>query len=110
LVGPADGAGDRDPWVELFNNSAAPVSLNGFYLADNYSSNLTQWAFPPGATLAPGEYKLIWADGEPGESTATEWHTSFRLDYGGTVALVRTLSGQQQIMDYLTYPVPGANV
>ena len=110
LVGPADGAGDRDPWVELFNNSGSPASLNGYFLADNYSSNLTQWAFPAGATLAPGEYKLVWADGEPNESTASEWHTSFRLDYGGTVALVRMQSGQPQIVDYLTYPVPGANV
>lgn len=110
LVGPADGAGDRDPWVEIFNNGTTPINLDGYFLADNYSTNLTQWAFPPGATIAPGQYKLVWADGETGESTASEWHASFRLDYGGTVALVRLFSGQPEIIDYLTFPVPGANV
>jgi lamin tail-like protein/putative Ig domain-containing protein len=110
LVGPSDNAGDHDPWIELFNNSGVPINLSGYFLADNYSSNLTQWAFPAGATIAPGEYKLVWADGEPGESTATIWHTSFRLDYGGTIALVRLIGGQPQVTDYLTFPEPGANI
>ncbi len=110
LVGPADGAGDRDPWIELFNNGPTTINLDGYFLANNYSTNLTQWAFPAGATIAPGQYKLVWADGEDAESTTAEWHTSFRLDYGGTLALVRLVAGQPQIVDYLTFPVSGANV
>lgn len=107
---PTDGAGDRDPWIELFNSGATPINLSGYFLANNYSSNLTEWPFPPGATLAPGEYKLVWADGEPGEATASEWHTTFRLDYGGTLALVRLVGGEPQIVDYLTWSDPGANI
>ena len=110
LVGPTDDAGDSDPWIELFNSGNTTVDLSGYFLADNYTSNLTQWAFPAGATIAPGQYKLVWADGEPAESTATSWHTSFRLDYSGTLALVRVVAGQPQVTDYLTWTVPGANV
>lgn len=110
LVGPTDTAGDSDPWIELFNSGATPINLEGYFLANTYWSNLNQWAFPPGATIAPGEYKLIWADGEIDESTASEWHTSFRLDYGGTLALVRPVGDGLQITDYLTWTDPGANI
>src|SRR6185436_13783440 len=48
--------------------------------------------------------KIIWADGEPGESSGANLHTSFRLNSTtGSVALVRLVAGQPQITDYLTY-------
>lgn len=104
VSGPLDNAGDREPWLELYNGGPTNVDLSGYYLADNYSSNLTQWQFPAGYTLAPGEFRLVWADGEPGETSGTNAHTSFRLPVGnGTVALVRMVGGQPQITDYLTY-------
>jgi hypothetical protein len=104
LTGPADGFGDVHPWLELYNSGPAPISLEEFYLADNYTTNLTQWQFPPGATIAPGQFLVVWADGEPGETGAGEWHTSFRLDPGtGSVALVRLLGDSPQVMDYLNY-------
>jgi hypothetical protein len=104
LTGPADGQGEREPWIELYNRGTGVVSLAGCYLADNYS-NITQWAFPPGASLQPGEFKIIFADGEPGESTASEWHTSFRLSAGsGEIALAWSPGGgAPQVLDYLTY-------
>ena len=103
-IGIADAAGDRDPWIELYNAGTNTLSLDTYYLADNYDTNLVQWPFPAGATIAPGQFKIIWADGEPGESTGSELHTSFRLAAGsGTVALVRVVEGQPQVLDYLTY-------
>jgi len=101
--GPVDGMGEHDPWLELYNAGANVVSLNGYYLSDNYS-NLTEWAFPPGATINPHQFLVIWADGEPGQGTATELHTSFRLAAGtGSLALSRLVNGQAQIVDYLNY-------
>jgi lamin tail-like protein/Big-like domain-containing protein/CotH protein len=103
LTGIADNTGDRDPWIELYNSSASPISLDGYYLANNFST-LTQWQFPPGSTINPGAFKLVWADGETGESTATDWHTSFGLSGPtGVVALVRMVASEPQIVDYLTY-------
>jgi hypothetical protein len=103
LVGVADGQGDRDPWIEIYNSGNTPVSLDGYYLANDYT-NLTQWAFPAGAVLQPGEFKVVFADGEPGESTSAEWHTGFRLNSGnGSVALSWSPGGATQILDYLNY-------
>ena len=102
-TGVTDNVGDRDPWIELYNSTASPISLDGYYLANNFST-LTQWQFPPGSTINPGQFKLVWADGETGESTATDWHTSFGLTGPtGSVALVRIVSGEPQIVDYLNY-------
>jgi hypothetical protein len=104
LTGPVDSQGEREPWIEIHNAGATPMSLDGFYLADNYT-NLTQWAFPAGSVLQPGEFKVIVADGEPGESTASEWHTSFRLPAGsGSVALVRVpAGGGSEVVDFFNY-------
>lgn len=103
LTGPADNQGEREPWIELFNAGATAIDLSGYTLADNYT-NLAQWSFPAGATIQPGEFKLVIADGEPGETTASQWHTSFRLHAGhGSVALGWSPGGALQVLDYLNY-------
>ncbi|HOK77973.1 MAG TPA: lamin tail domain-containing protein, partial [Verrucomicrobiota bacterium] len=101
----ADRMGDFDPWVELFNGGTNTVSLNGFYLATNYAQP-TLWPFPATASLAPGEFRIVWLDGEPTESTANEWHTSFRLPAGeGALALTYSTGGTNKILDYLHYNI-----
>jgi hypothetical protein len=103
ITGISDGQGQREPWIELFNSGAAPISLDGYYLSDNYA-NLTKWAFPTGAVIQPGEFKVVFADAQPAQSTASEWHTNFRLAPGtGSVALSRDANGAMQIIDYLNY-------
>ncbi|WP_205880830.1 lamin tail domain-containing protein [Limisphaera ngatamarikiensis] len=100
-----DGAGDYDPWLEIFNAGPAPVSLNGLYLTTNYAEP-TRWAFPAGAVLPAGAFAIVWLDGEPGESTATEWHANFRVSPGaGQVALVQVAGGRTNVLDYLNYSV-----
>jgi hypothetical protein len=53
---------------------------------------------------------LIWTDGQPEQATATDIHTSFRIDYRGTLALVRLTNNQPQITDYLRWTGLRANV
>ncbi|MCI0364198.1 MAG: lamin tail domain-containing protein, partial [Phycisphaerales bacterium] len=106
-----DASNTPEPWLELYNAGTNALSLDGLYLANNYVSNLTQWAFPPSITLAPGEFKIVWLDGDPGQSSGTNLHTSFRLHpSSGTVALVRMVGDEPQIMDYLTYNNIGPNL
>ncbi len=98
-----DSAGESDPWMELYNSGTSPVSLDGWDLADNYT-NLARWPFPTNATIAPGQFLVVWADGDAAQSTASEWHTSFRLPpENGSIALVFPMNGQPTVLDYANY-------
>jgi hypothetical protein len=103
LTGITNSAGQHVPWIELYNPSGSAVSLNGLYLSDNYS-NLFAWAFPSTATINPGQFKVVFADGQTNLTTASEWHTSFILaPRTGSLALIRAYNGQPQVLDYLDY-------
>lgn len=110
FAGPLDNAGDAEPWLELYNAGSGNVSLNGYYLADNFTSNLLQWPFPAGITLGPGEHRIIWMDGETGETDIANTHAGFRLDYQGRLALVRVVASQPQIVDHLAWKIPNPNL
>ena len=104
LTGPLDDVGDREPWVELHNAGTNAVDLSNYFLANNYFSNLSQWPFPAGSILGPGEFRVVWLDGETNETAGTSAHASFRPAAGsGTIALTRLVTGTPQITDYLTY-------
>ena len=97
--GLADQTGAPQPWIELFNSGASALSLDGFCLANQFT-NLSQWAFPTGAVIGPGEFKVIFASGREELSTGGFCHTSFRLDpTNGQVALSR----QGLLLDYVQY-------
>jgi len=104
LTGPTNSAGQRTPWLEVYNPTTNTVSLNGVYLANNYT-NLTQWALPSAATINPGEFKLIFADGQTNLSTLSELHAGFVLSAGaGSLALSRvTTNAQAQVLDFADY-------
>ncbi len=109
LTGLADNAGDRDPWVELYNAGASTISLDGWHLSDNYT-NLPRWAFPANASIGPGQFLLVWLDGEPGETTASALHTSFRISpTNGSLALVFPVNSKPTILDYLNYDLTTAD-
>jgi hypothetical protein len=101
--GLTDNMGEREPWIELHNSGPTNVSLTGMFLTDTYS-NLTKWPFPPGSAMAVGQFIVIWADGETGETAGTNYHTNFRLtNSAGGIALVRTNAGRTNVLDYVNY-------
>jgi Lamin Tail Domain/Carbohydrate binding domain/CotH kinase protein len=103
IAGITDNLGQREPWVEIYNAGTNVLNLAGYYLANNYS-NLTQWPFPPGAMLQPGEFRLVFCDAETNQTTPTEWHANFRPATGvGSVGLVWSPGGAPQVLDYLNY-------
>jgi hypothetical protein len=103
LTGITNLSGQHTAWLELYNPSTNVVSLTGLYLANTYT-NLTAWAFPAGAVINPGEFKVIFADSQTNLSTAAELHTSFTLPGGnGSVALSRLYNNQLQVLDYIDY-------
>ena len=101
LTGITNVRSERQPWIEIYNAGASAISLDGYYLANNYS-NINQWPFPAGSSIGPGEFKVIFADNEAG--TASEWHANFRPgSANGSIALAWTPSGSPQVLDYLNY-------
>ncbi|MCX8157225.1 MAG: lamin tail domain-containing protein [Verrucomicrobiae bacterium] len=102
-AGAVDGAGRREPWVEIYNGGTNAVSLAGWILASSYT-NLTEWPFPADAFIQPGEFLVVWLDGQPGRTTGREYHASFRPTPGtGTLALARLVNAAPQVVDYLNY-------
>ena len=98
-----NSAGEHAPWLELYNPSTNTVALTGLYLTSDYS-NLTNWAFPSGAVIAPGQFLVIFADGQTSLSTLSQLHASFALGAGaGSVALSRVFNGHPQVLDYINY-------
>lgn len=103
LNGIKDSAGELDPWVELYNSSSATVSLSGLYLTDDLQ-NLSKWAFPAGASMAPGQHLIVWLDGQPNQGAPAELHASFRLAAtNSTIALAGLQRGQPAVFDYLAF-------
>ncbi|MCX8156916.1 MAG: lamin tail domain-containing protein, partial [Verrucomicrobiae bacterium] len=101
--GPLDGSGEREPWLEIYNAGAEPVDLSQCWLTDD-PEQLKRWAFPTGAVLQPGEFRLLWADGETNESTPAEWHTNFRPSpTSGVVVLTLVSSNVTVVLDELRY-------
>ena len=109
FTGMTDNNVERVPWIELFNTSPIPVSLVGLYLSSSYT-NLLAWPFPAGASIGPTQFLVIFCDGEAGETTGSEYHTSFRLPaVSGALALSRIQSNGPvvlngpAVLDYVNY-------
>jgi hypothetical protein len=101
--------GEQTGWLELYNAGSNVVALHDFYLANNYT-DLTTWAFPMGAAINPGQFKIIFADGQTNRSTLDELHASFNLASGsGAIALSRIYHGRPQVLDFLDYTNLAAN-
>jgi hypothetical protein len=109
FTGITNSAGQRAPWVEIYNPGASSVSLRGLYLANNLT-DLTNWAFPTNSSIAPGQFLVVFADSQTNLTTATELHAAFTLsNSAGIVTLSSIYDGQAQILDYLEYTNLPAN-
>jgi hypothetical protein len=104
LNGITNRAGQHTGWLELYNPGTNVISLNGLYLANNYT-NLLQWAFPTNAVINAGQFLVIFADSLTSLSTTNELHANFILPGGtGSLALTRlATNGRQQVLDFVDY-------
>jgi regulation of enolase protein 1 (concanavalin A-like superfamily) len=103
VTGPTNAAGQRTGWIEIHNPGTNSVSVNGLYLAGQYT-NLTQWAFPTNGVIPPGGFKVVFVDGLTNLQTAEEWHAGFALPGGaGVIALSRMGAETPEVLDYLSY-------
>lgn len=87
-----------DDWIEIYNRGDKDIDISGYYLTDS-KSNLTQWQFPTGTTLAKNTYLVVWIDGD---STQVGLHTPFKLSALGETILL--LTPEKKVIQEVTYP------
>jgi hypothetical protein len=93
MAGPRDNAGDREPYVEVFNTGDSPLDLGGLFLTDTWTNRL-KWSFPLGSMVPPKGFLTVWCDGQQSQSASGVPHASFRLSpTNGFIALVRNEGG-----------------
>lgn len=75
-------------WLELFNDSASDINLQGWFLTDS-SSDLRKWQFPSTNLLA-GSNLVLFASSKDRRVPGRPLHANFSLDPAGEyLALVR---------------------
>jgi len=96
LITTVEGEQVSPDWIEIYNGTAQPVNLAGWFLTDN-RDNLTKWRFPA-ITINPGQYLVVFASEKDQKYypnnypyfDGTYYHTNFQLDCDGEyLALVR---------------------
>ena len=87
-------------WLELFNSGGETIDLDGYHLSDD-PADLSKWAFPSGASIGSGAFRLAMLDGIPELTTVDEWHTGFTLaESSGVLLLSRQDVGGTVVVDY----------
>lgn len=94
----SDEDGDYDDWIELYNNTADVITLNGYTLSDD-PGQPDKWAFPA-VSIAPGDYLIIWADDDT--LVTDDLHANFKLSSGGESLTLYNAAGA--IVDLVAFP------
>lgn len=74
-----DEDGDSSDWIELFNNTSAPINLQNWCITDD-STEINKWIFPS-KIIQPGEFLIVFAS-DKNRLEGPYLHTSFRLGAG----------------------------
>lgn len=109
-TGATDETGQREDWLELFNTTGQALSLAGLYLSDKVSEP-DKWAFPAGAFIPAGGYRIVWLDEQPQQGL---YHAGLKLSADGEALLLSNGSmpafdqvifgAQQPDVSYGRYP------
>ncbi len=102
--GQTDEAIENEDWIELYNNTAEIVNLNGLYLSDN-PDNLNKWKFPAGTALPPFGYLMIWLDEDDLQGP---FHANFKLSALGESLFLS--DGESIIVDSISFGLQGADI
>ncbi len=94
----ADNFGGFEDWIELYNTTASPVNLTGYYLSDR-KTNPTKWQLG-NVTIAANGFLRVWASNRRINSGAN-LHTSFKLTQCKPEAIVLS-NASAVILDSLT--------
>ena len=100
----ADPNGEFDDWIEFYNNTSLPITMDGYYLSDN-STTPTKWTFPTGTTIGANDFLIVWTDKD---TLQTGLHANFSLSSSGESVLLSNASGD--LIDEITFGVQTTNI
>ncbi|PHR26613.1 MAG: hypothetical protein COA38_14525 [Fluviicola sp.] len=106
--GYADGFGESDDWIELYNTTNERIDLGGMFLTDDLKDP-TRYEIPKRSdkwtTIGPNAFALFWADGDPEQG---DRHMGFRLKKKkGVVAL---FDRDTVLIDMIKYRMQEADI
>jgi hypothetical protein len=78
MTGITDSFGSNEDWAELYNTTAAPVDLSGWWVSNKVNTPM-KWAFPGGTTI-PANGRLMVFCSKRNSIVSGENHTSFKLN------------------------------
>lgn len=103
-TGIADNFGEREDWLELYNDEDTAIDISGWHLTDKPAVPML-FTIPPGTIIPSKGFLRIWCDGQPEQTEPGHIHTNFSLGAGGeTVLLFTDESTGRVLVDYLTFP------
>src|SRR5690606_28638499 len=89
--------GRKADWVELYNTTAAPINLAGYYLSDN-PENPAKWQFPTGTSIPANGYLIVWAyDTTSSSALYATWALSKDGEH------IRLSNPDQSVVDSVTF-------
>lgn len=71
-----DAFGENEDWVEIYNGTASPIDLSGYFLSDK-ASNLMKWQIPSGTVPANGYVMVVGS--KRNTTLGGELHPNFNL-------------------------------
>ena len=95
--------GSFPDWFELANFDAETVDLSGATLTDD-AAEPGKFTFPEGSEIAPGEYLVLWADGDG----LAEDSVSFKLSADGESIVLSGPNGS--VWDAVEFAAQDADV
>lgn len=108
ILDPVDS--QTDDWIELYNPTANPISLDGWALSDDPTDPFKS-TFLPGFTIPANGHLLIWADNEPlqNDPGPNQYvHASFKLSSTGESIILTAPDGSQ--IDRVDYAEQTSNI
>ncbi len=101
-----DHEGTVPDMIELYNDGAAQINLEGMSLSDD-PANPTKFVFPAGTTLGAGQYLVLYAD----SASTSGLHLGFALEGSdGGVYLYDSPANNQALLDSVQYGPQIANL
>lgn len=92
-----DWEGDYTDWIEIYNPSAFPVDITGYYLSDDLTDPL-KWKFPTNSIIVGKGYMVVRASGKDTVGITGEIHTNFSIGREGEY-LMLTSSDKASVVD-----------